>query len=220
MLARSFFSGILWMPGQSICKAALGIVYAFFLSPDVYSQEIINPDRYRIVAVRKNNPEKQVFLLPDRNVRVTLYERRVKTALDITTEIVSGYDPGFLEYRGKYTVLDDSAIRVDGREIQIREIKKIRAFSEKGPGKTVAGGVMLGTVPLWAVLAYPPFTWSGIEMVVGMFFISVPAITLAVTCAGFGLDYLAAKATGHTYRLNRNWELGIVRIPPPEPGSP
>ena len=196
----------------------LGILHGFSLSLAVFSQEIINPDQYRLVAVRKNYQEKQIILLPDRTVRVTLYERSVKRVLDITTEIFTGYDPGFSEYIGKYTVINDSTILVDGREIPIREIKKIRAFSEKGPGKTVAGGIMLGTVPLWAVLAYQPLTWSEIEMVLGMFIISMPAIALAVAFTGLGLYYLAAKTTGHTYPLDRNWKLDIVRIPPAIPG--
>ena len=188
-------------------------VFVLFLLTvcESFSQEIPQASQYRLVVKKKNDPGKTRTLILDKSVQITVYERYDKNALDYVDDLLFGYDPGYIEYKGPCTIINDSVLMVDGDSININSIRTIKAHVDKTAGETVMGAIMLGSVPLWGILAYQAFTWSGLGQVLGVLFISVPAATAGLACAGLGIYYLASRTINHNYKLYSKWDLQIKK---------
>jgi hypothetical protein len=175
----------------------------------LFSQDIIPASQYQLVVRKKNNPDKTRTLILDKPVEITTYERYDKTVLDYLEDLVVGYDPGYMEYKGHCTIVNESVIMVGRDSIPVDAIRTIKAWSDKTAGETTGGLIMLGSLPLWAYVAYFPFTWSGLEAVLGVLFISVPAATAGIACAGLGIYLVAARNVKRNYNTERKWDLEI-----------
>lgn len=176
----------------------------------LFSQDVLLASQYQLVVRKKNNPDKSRTLVLEKPVEVTTYERYEKTVLDYLDDLVDGWDPGYMEYKGRCSVVNESVIMVGRDSIPVDAIRTIKAWSDKTAGETTAGLIMLGSLPLWAYAAYFPFTWSGLGQVLGVMFISVPAATAGIACAGLGIYLVAARNVRRNYNAERKWDLEIT----------